>query len=608
MGYFNKDWISRLIIDASPKGLGLIHTQYNPVKPDEKKIIEFNSRTLTEVESRYSQVELESLALVWSCEKRHYYVYNSDFEVVTDNKAVELIFGRSSSVQKGRIQRWGLRLRPYRFRVIHQPGSGNIADYLSRNPIGMANSQLADLAEDHLNMIASSQLPEKWKRADIAEASRNDPRLQNVVKMIKRKPHRKDEKFHRILDELAVTKDGLVLRSNRIVVPKALRKAIAKTAHAGHQGINKTKRLARKHVWFPGMDKMLEIVVKRCEKCMVNTKRERLNPIQTSEMPLGPWRQLALDHYGPFWGKYVLILIDLFSRYPLAKIVSSTSAKATVAYLEEIFSIFGIPKRLKSDNGPPFNSREFREFCESNGIIHDKVTPYWPRANGLVESFMKNVTKCLKNAQVNGDKFEDELREFLRSYRATPHSSTGVAPNELLFRAKPSTTRLPNALGEDQILTKARTNDRRAKDRMAKYANKKYKVKSHDFRIGDQVLMRQTLKGKAVTTYDKRPFIIKSINGTMIEIMRGGSIYARNASLLKRVPIQVRHRRTAIIEQTLDNPDEREALAENVENFNLEVQNDGQHPQSLRRSTRESRQPTRYGAGPLAMISEETGQ
>ena len=54
------------------------------------------------------------------------------------------------------------------------------------------------------------------------------------------------------------------------------------------------------------------------------------------------------------------------------------------------------------------------------------------------------------------------------------------------------------------------------------------------------------------------------------------------------MPIQVRHRRVAIIEQTLDNPDEREALAENVGNFNLEVQNDEQHPQSLRRSTRES--------------------
>ena len=71
MAYFNKDWTTRLVIDASPKGLGMIHTQFNPRYPSQKSIVEFKSRTLTPVESRYHQTELEALALVWAVEKRH---------------------------------------------------------------------------------------------------------------------------------------------------------------------------------------------------------------------------------------------------------------------------------------------------------------------------------------------------------------------------------------------------------------------------------------------------------------------------------------------------------------------------------------------------------
>ena len=48
---------------------------------------------------------------------------------------------------------------------------------------------------------------------------------------------------------------------------------------------------------------------------------------------------------------------------------------------------------LRSDNGPPFNSREFNDFSKHLGFAHRKVTPYWPRANGEVERFMRKIHK-----------------------------------------------------------------------------------------------------------------------------------------------------------------------------------------------------------------------
>ena len=616
MGYFRKDWTNRLVIDASPMGLGMIHTQYNPKDHNQCHIVDLGSRTLSEVESRYHQTELEALALVWAVEKKHYYLYNCEFEVVTDNKAVQLIYGRSNSVQKGRIARWGLRLMPYRFRIIHQEGSNNIADYLSRHPCQSEANEYDTEAEQYVNLIVKSTIPKSVKRSDLAKASKNDARIQNALAILKGEKHKADSTFEKVKPELTVTKDGLLLKNDRLVIPKSLQKVMVRIAHQGHQGIVKTKRLARKHIWFPRMDQLLEIAVKDCKDCRANTKSVKINPIKSTEMPLGPWRKLAIDYYGPIWGKYVLVLIDYFSRYPLVKILGSTNAKTLIPYLDEIFALLWIPKSVKSDNGPPFNSYEFKRFCDDNNIEHERITPYWPRANGLVEAFMKNITKCVKNSQTSGRPFEEELRDFLRNYRATPHSSTRVSPNDLLFKNKPSTTRLPNAMGDDELAKQARRNDAMAKHKQAARENARKRATEHDFKIGETVLLLQTIKGKSTTVYDPNPYQITAINGSMITISRNGRSLARNSSLLKLEnrrsepvfvedePDMIEYERLRMEQLEInerqnilnENRAQEAARAANVENILQDddpmppVQADGQ-----RKSTRNKKEPERYG-------------
>jgi hypothetical protein len=145
-------------VDASPVGWGAVLTQYNPEKPHEKNIITYISRSLSEIEQRYSQIEKEALAIVWACERLHLYLYASKFEIITDNKAVELIFGNTSSKPKARIERWLLRLLPYEFEISHKPGNENIADYLSRQPCTGLENVLdhEEIAEAYVNMITNS--------------------------------------------------------------------------------------------------------------------------------------------------------------------------------------------------------------------------------------------------------------------------------------------------------------------------------------------------------------------------------------------------------------------------------------------------------------------
>lgn len=80
--------------------------------------------------------------------------------------------------------------------------------------------------------------------------------------------------------------------------------------------------------------------------------------------------------------------------------MTTTSAKAVTPKLDKIFSAFGIPMVVKSDNGPPFNSAEFASFAEYLGFKQRKVTPHWPQANGEVERFMKTIKKMLRTAVI----------------------------------------------------------------------------------------------------------------------------------------------------------------------------------------------------------------
>ena len=77
-------------------------------------------------------------------------------------------------------------------------------------------------------------------------------------------------------------------------------------------------------------------------------------PLKMSELPAQAWKEVSIDFTKILNGQYLLVAYDDYSRYPVVSKVTTTSAKAVISKLEEMFSIFGIPEVVKSDNGPPF--------------------------------------------------------------------------------------------------------------------------------------------------------------------------------------------------------------------------------------------------------------
>ncbi|XP_022809368.1 uncharacterized protein K02A2.6-like [Stylophora pistillata] len=135
-----------------------------------------------------------------------------------------------------------------------------------------------------------------------------------------------------------------------------------------------------------------------------------------------------------------MVVTDEFSRFPEVDILTSTLPKVVIPKLDAIFTRQGIPDVLKSDNGPPFNGHEFKNFSDYLGLKHRRIPPYWPRANGEAERLVQTLQKSLRIAHLEGKNWNQELYTFLRQYRATPHSTINVPPSEALNSRKLETT------------------------------------------------------------------------------------------------------------------------------------------------------------------------
>lgn len=94
LGYYNIHDRTQLYADASPVGLGAVLIQFN--NTGDPRVITYASKSFSDTEKRYCQTEKEALALVWAVERFHFYLFGRTFELITDHKALEVIFSPNS--------------------------------------------------------------------------------------------------------------------------------------------------------------------------------------------------------------------------------------------------------------------------------------------------------------------------------------------------------------------------------------------------------------------------------------------------------------------------------------------------------------------------------
>ena len=128
----------KIATDASKVGLGAVLQQYHENKWLQ---VAYASRAVSDCESRYAPIELETLAVTFACERFHQYIYGQRIEVETDHKPLVAIFKKPLSESPLRIQRLRLRLQRYDLVVSYTPGKWmHAADAFSRSPVERADT------------------------------------------------------------------------------------------------------------------------------------------------------------------------------------------------------------------------------------------------------------------------------------------------------------------------------------------------------------------------------------------------------------------------------------------------------------------------------------
>lgn len=438
--HFNQSLPVGLACDASSSGLGAVI--YHIFEDGRERPIAYASKTLNSSEQKYSQIEKEGLGIVFGLKKIHQYLYGRKFVLVTDHKPLLSIFGPHKGIPvttANRLQRWAILLSGYDYTIRYKASECHAnADTLSRLPLMNTDSSF-NVCEKAIKLIYANQLGKlPITHCEIAEATSSDPILSKVCQFVQNGwPRRLSNEFvpYKSKSSDICIEQGCLMWGCRVIVPLNFRKSILQTLHDSHPGIVRTKSLARMYVWWPGITKDIENLVKRCDQCNLNQQNPKKAPLHVWEYPARVWQRIHIDYAGPFKGFMWLIVVDARTKWLEVIKMKVATTRTTVDALLSIFARFGNPECIVSDNGSPFSSYEFQHFCKENSIIHKFSPPYHPSSNGEAEINVKTFKNAMKRVDNNGDLYR-ACQSFLFNHRNTPHSATGVPPVELMLGRK----------------------------------------------------------------------------------------------------------------------------------------------------------------------------
>ncbi|KAK2899936.1 hypothetical protein Q8A73_013065 [Channa argus] len=153
-----------------------------------------------------------------------------------------------------------------------------------------------------------------------------------------------------------------------------------------------------------------------------------------------PMERVGVDILGPFptteaGNRYILVAMDYFTKWPEAYAVpDQTATTAAQRLVEDMFSRFGVPEELHSDQGRNFESQLFAEVCQRLGVRKTRTTPLHPQSDGLVERFNRTLATQLAILTSRHQKdWDQHLPLVLWAYRTAVQESSQCTPATLMF-------------------------------------------------------------------------------------------------------------------------------------------------------------------------------
>ena len=228
-------------------------------------------------------------------------------------------------------------------------------------------------------------------------------------------------------------------KNDRLCLPYSLQDYTIKTAHGGdggHMGMKTTQTRLLSRYYFPGCMKAVERYVGGCLTCQRKAGRAKDQRHTLVSVQEGiSWAKVSIDFVGPLpisskGNRYMLTAKDCFTRWVEAFPMQSITTEETMRLLEtELFSRWGIPQQIHSDQGAQFTSPVFIKWCEELGIKKTVTPSYNPKSNQVERSHkdIKAIITALLDNNAGKD-WQDMLHIALLALRTARNRHTGVTP------------------------------------------------------------------------------------------------------------------------------------------------------------------------------------
>jgi len=481
---FDPDLETELHTDASQDGIGAILLQRSPTD-NRLHPVQYMSRKSQPAERKYKSYELEVLAVTEALEKFRIYLLGRKFKIVTDCAAFTQTM-RKREVSP-RIWRWIKNLEDFDYTLEHRPGTRmKHVDALSRNAI---------MAVTESGIIAR-----------IKAAQSNDADLNALIKAVEVKPSDEYTLMGGVLYKFIDGRDLLM-------VPDLMQNEIIQAVHyKGHSSSKRTEDAIRREYFIPELKKKVEKFIDNCIPCILANRKQgklegQLHPLPKGDVPLHTYH---IDHLGPLEStsknyNHILVVIDNFTKFVWLYPTKSTTSLEVIKKLTLQQQIFGSPACIISDRGTAFSSKEFKDYCEEEGIRHILVTTGLPRANGQVERVNRVIIPILTKLSLNDPtKWYRHVSRLQGILNSTYQRSIGISPFELLTGVKmrcKDDLRLKEMLEQavqeqfhDERLAlrrKAKTQIFKTQQENCKTFNKNRKV-PQKYNVGDLVAIKRT--------------------------------------------------------------------------------------------------------------------
>lgn len=472
--------------DASNVGLGAVLVQKG-------RPIAYASKTLSDAAQNYSTTEKECMAIVWSLEYFHPYVYGAQLTIYSDHAALKSIL--STKMPRGRIARWILTIQTYTFTICHRKGLlSSDCDALSRLPEEKGNSQ-----EDILSL-------ENFKKFQA-----EDPEISQIKKDIK-KP------FSMVQGLLVVNKEDKTLP----VLPKKMVAEVINKYHdgllGGHFGNEKTLQKIQQITWWSSMKEDIKTYIQSCDPC----QRYKVRNDNTT----APMKAILPKYTGDIWAAdiaelptstkgntFILVMMEYLSKWAVTVALPSvTTSQISQVLLYEVVLKYGTPSRLITDNGSNLVSDAMMMVCRRLGISRSRTSVEHPQTDGLVERLNRTLKISLAAyvGQEGKGSWDTYLPFVTFAYNTSKQSSSGFSPYEILFGHKAvlplheelvidpktyETEQWVNYLNDHLPLIRGQAinNIKQAQERQQKFYDKRSTVK-YNYKPGDLILRKNMMK------------------------------------------------------------------------------------------------------------------